>query len=75
VIILADEGVDRQIIDRLRADGNAVHAITEMNPGANDEWVLQTANTNTALLITADKDFGELVYRLGRATEGIFLLR
>jgi predicted nuclease of predicted toxin-antitoxin system len=27
------------------------------------------------VLLTGDKDFGELVYRLGRATAGVILLR
>ncbi|MBU4483463.1 MAG: DUF5615 family PIN-like protein, partial [Actinobacteria bacterium] len=32
-------------------------------PGISDEKVLDIANKESAVLITADKDFGELVFR------------
>ena len=37
--------------------------------------VLAQANHDEAILLTADKDFGELVFRLGRAHNGILLIR
>jgi predicted nuclease of predicted toxin-antitoxin system len=37
-----------------------------MEPGITDDQVLEKANENQALLMTIDKDFGELVFRLGR---------
>ena len=40
-----------------------------------DEEVLRLANGESRVLLTNDKDFGELVYREGRAAEGILLLR
>jgi predicted nuclease of predicted toxin-antitoxin system len=36
---------------------------------------LAVANDNNALLLTADKDFGELVYRLHRISAGVLLMR
>lgn len=33
---LADESVDQQIVDRLRADGHAVVYVAEMDPGIDD---------------------------------------
>lgn len=73
--ILADENIDRQIIERLRADGHDVFAIAELAPGITDDEVLEMANARKAVLLTADKDFGELVYRLGRVAFGVVLLR
>lgn len=73
--ILADESIDRQIVERLRADGHDVAAIAELAPSITDDEVLAMANARNALLITADKDFGELVYRLGRVSVGVVLLR
>lgn len=73
--IVADEGVDRQIIDRLRRDGHDVIYIAELDPGIDDEAVLQDARDAEALLITADKDFGELVFRREQVTRGVVLLR
>ncbi len=72
---LADESVDRQIVDRLRQAGHAVHYIAEMDPGVSDDIVLQLANQEADLLVTADKDFGELIFRQGRFTRGILLVR
>ena len=72
---LVDEGVDRQIVDKLRQDGHSVLYIAEMAPGITDDEVLEIANEQGALLLTSDKDFGELVYRQGRLTSGVILIR
>ena len=74
--LLADEGVERQIVERLRQDGHAVLYIAEMEPGMPDDVVLERANEITALLVAADKDFGELVFRERRLSSGgVVLLR
>lgn len=72
---LVDESVDRQIVDRLRQDGHDVVYVAEIEPGINDHEVFDAANQRGALLLTADKDFGELVFRLGRLSKGVLLLR
>jgi len=72
---LADEGVDFPVVERLRGDGHEVLYIAEMDPGISDEKVLALANDKNALLLTADKDFGELVYRLHRISAGVLLMR
>jgi predicted nuclease of predicted toxin-antitoxin system len=46
-----------------------------MKPGISDGVVLDLANRETALLLTADKDFGELVFRQHRLTTGVVLIR
>jgi len=66
VNFLADENVDRQIVERLRQDGYSVLFVAEMDPGIADEIVLHTANLTAAVLLTADKDFGDIVYRQRR---------
>jgi predicted nuclease of predicted toxin-antitoxin system len=43
--------------------------------GSSDEVLLAAAFSENRILITEDKDFGELVYRLHRPTRGIVLLR
>lgn len=68
MIFLADEGVDRQIVDQLRQEAWEVLYVIEMECSISDDEVLDQANTHGALLITTDKGFGELVYRLGRVT-------
>ena len=74
--LLADEGVERQIVERLRRNGHTVLYIAEMEPGVPDGIVLDRANKITALLLAADKDFGELVFRERRLSSGgVVLIR
>jgi predicted nuclease of predicted toxin-antitoxin system len=72
---LADENMDAAIVDRLRQVGHQVWYVLEMEPGIPDEEVLALANREGAVLITADKDFGELVFRLRSITTGVILIR
>lgn len=71
----ADESLDRQIVERLRQDGHEVLYVAEMAPSVSDDVVLEQANAVQAILITADKDFGELVYRQERIHAGVILIR
>ena len=73
--LLADENVDRQIVERLRHDGFDVRYIAETDAGIYDDEVLDLANREESLLLTADKDFGELVFRLKKITVGVLLIR
>lgn len=73
--LVADEGIDRQIVEQLRQDGHAVVYIAELTPSISDDEVLQQANDRHAALLTADKDFGELVFRLNRVVAGVILVR
>jgi predicted nuclease of predicted toxin-antitoxin system len=71
----ADESVDHPIVKRLRDDGHDVLAVAEMAPSITDETVLAQANHRGDLLLTVDKDFGELVFRQHRVTAGVVLIR
>ena len=72
---LADEGVDRQIVERLRLDGHEVSYMAEMSPRVMDEVVLRESRNSASVLITADKDFGELIFRQRQASTGVLLVR
>src|SRR6185295_1271582 len=72
---VADENVDLPIITRLRNDGHEVHAVIEGFAGISDDEVLKQANKQGVVLLTGDKDFGELVYRDHRYNCGIVLIR
>lgn len=72
---VADENIPVRIIQRLRAAGHTVDAIGELTPRAIDADVLLRAEQSAAVLITQDKDFGELVFRRGQAAHGVLLLR
>lgn len=74
--LLADEGVERQVVERLRHDGHTVLYVAEMEPGISDDQVLERANEAAAILLTVDKDFGELVFREGQLSSGgVVLIR
>lgn len=73
--LLADENIDRGIVARLRADGHQVGWIAELSPSVPDEEVLRQAAAGGAVLVTEDKDFGELVYRRRLAHAGVLLVR
>lgn len=72
---LADEGVDKPIVTMLRNAGFDIGYILELIPGADDETVLELAHSQQRILITQDKDFGELVFRLQQPHHGIILIR
>jgi len=73
---VADESIERQIVDRLRRDGHDVRYIAEDDPGITDDQVLAIANAMSAILLRADKDFGEIVFQENRlVTHGLILIR
>lgn len=72
---LADECCDAGLVEGLRLAGHDVLYAIEAMPGAGDAAVLERAHGEGRLLLTEDKDFGELVVRLQRPVRGVILLR
>ncbi len=73
--LYADEGIDRQIVEGLRRAGFDVAYAAESDPSLADDSILAKATAEGRLFLTSDKDFGELVYRLEKANEGVVLVR
>ena len=74
--ICANENLPEACVLRLRQDGHDVLWVREAAPGAPDTDVLARAHAEGRLLITFDKDFGELVFRHGaKASHGVVLFR
>jgi predicted nuclease of predicted toxin-antitoxin system len=74
--LLANENFPLDAVETLRADGHDVAWIREDARGVNDEQILQRAQQEERILITFDKDFGELAFRSRLpATSGIILFR
>lgn len=71
---LADENVSRHVIERLRREGHDVASIAETRPGASDDDVLSTTGADARILITEDRDFGEMVIRQHYKVRGVMLL-
>jgi len=62
---LADECVDAPLIRQLRDAGHDVAYIVEGDAGATDAEIISRAHAESRLLLTEDKDFGELAFRWG----------
>jgi predicted nuclease of predicted toxin-antitoxin system len=75
VRFLADESCDFAVVRALRVEGHEVLAVSEVTPGAEDSKVLQLALTESRILLTEDKDFGQLVYAHRQKTAGVIFLR
>jgi predicted nuclease of predicted toxin-antitoxin system len=73
--LCADENVTKGIVEWLRASGHDVLYAAETLPGAPDADWLARAEQEERILLTSDKDFGELVFRDGLNSHGIVLLR
>lgn len=71
---LADENVSRFVVERLRAAGFEVATIGSTGQGASDADVLAVASREGHILITEDRDFGELVVRQRLGVQGVVLL-
>jgi predicted nuclease of predicted toxin-antitoxin system len=73
---LADENLAQSAVDALRNLGHDVAWVRSDSPGASDEHVLARAAAESRVLVTADKDFGELAFRRAApAHGGVILLR
>ncbi len=72
---LADVNVEKQIVQLLISFGFDVRWIPEYNCTLSDEELLKMAENENRILITNDKDFGELVFRQKRNSNGIILIR
>jgi|WetSurMetagenome_2_1015567.scaffolds.fasta_scaffold98517_2 predicted nuclease of predicted toxin-antitoxin system len=74
--ILADENIPGEAIDTLRHLGIDVIWVRTFSPGSSDQAILQQAQAENRLVITFDKDFGELAFHRGLpALSGIILFR
>jgi predicted nuclease of predicted toxin-antitoxin system len=73
---LANENVPGDVVQAVRQSGYDVAWVSEAAPGAGDDDVLAMALAQGRVLLTFDKDFGDLAFHRGRtATCGVILLR
>ncbi len=72
---VVDESAGMAVVEYLRGAGHDVLAIAEIMPQADDRDILTLAASEKRILVTNDKDFGELVFRSDQAQHGVVLLR
>ncbi len=63
--LLADENQHPVVVVRLRSAGHAVEWIRETSRGAKDPEILARGDITTLILITDDRDFGDLIFNRG----------
>lgn len=74
--ILADENFPGTAVKALRKHGHNVVWVRTAKPGIEDRAILEWAQTENRLLITLDKDFGELAFGRNLPSEcGVVLFR
>ena len=70
-----DVGVGNKVWQYLTTNGYDAKLITAINPSMSDSDILFIAESESRMVITMDKDFGELVYHSGKVHKGVLLLR
>jgi predicted nuclease of predicted toxin-antitoxin system len=75
VRFLVDESTGPLVAAWLRAEGHDVFSVYEEARGMIDVAIIHKAFTETWMLLTNDKDFGEKVYREHHGHRGVILLR
>jgi predicted nuclease of predicted toxin-antitoxin system len=72
---IVDVGVGRSIEEWLLAQNFLVLAISSINPEMEDYQIIKLAIKEEGIIITMNKDFGELVFKNNNSHKGILLLR
>ncbi len=74
--LLANENFPGDAVTALRQHGHDVVWVRTDAPGSRDMEILERAQREDRIVLTFDKDFGELAFRSGRpALSGIILFR
>jgi predicted nuclease of predicted toxin-antitoxin system len=68
---LADENLEYSVISYLREKNVNILAVRDILKGSTDSEILEYAFNNNLVIITNDKDFGELTIRLHKSHIGI----
>jgi predicted nuclease of predicted toxin-antitoxin system len=72
---LADVNIEKAVVDHLRQNNYDIKWTPDYDRQMSDEGLLDMAAREKRILVTNDKDFGELVFRQRRSLEGVIVLR
>lgn len=73
---LANENVPGAAVEAARQAGADITWVRDISPGISDDAVLTLAQAEGRILLTFDKDFGEMAFEQGKtAAPGVILLR
>jgi predicted nuclease of predicted toxin-antitoxin system len=73
--LLVDTSLGLSLEDCVRNSGHDAAFVRDIDPRLPDSAILGLAVRDQRMVVTMDKDSGELVYRAGRGHHGVLLLR
>lgn len=74
-MIILDENLDEPIVKMIRKKYSNTISIRESNPGIDDQEIAHLASIYQAVIVTEDKDFGDLVFHYGYTGFSVVFLR
>lgn len=72
---IADENIPLETVDLLKKQGVDIVSVTKLSLGLSDTKILDLANKKERIVITFDKDFGQLIFKEKKQPHGLMLLR
>ena len=75
MLFLVDEWTGTSVADWLKSEKHEVFSVFEQWRGVSDDEIIEKCQNEDYILITSDKDFGEMVFRNQKVHNGIILLR
>ena len=70
---LVDVGVGKKVEQWFTRSGYDAKSVREIDPRMEDRDILRMAVSESRMVVTMDKDFGELIYHSGRGHKGVLL--
>jgi predicted nuclease of predicted toxin-antitoxin system len=73
--LLADENIPKKALEALKQQGIDIVSVADFSTGLSDQDVIKTAIRENRVIVTFDKDFGELIVKRRLKPPGLILLR
>ena len=72
---IADENIPFRVVEKLKKDGISIESVIHIRPGMMDREIVEVSRNKKAVIITFDKDFGELAFKSFLKPHGVIFLR
>ena len=73
--LLADENIPKRTVQTLKQRDIDISSVLDSSPGLSDRAVIELASRENRVIVTFDKDFGELIFKERLKVKGLILLR
>ena len=74
-MFLADENIPLNVVMGLQREGVTIVSASRLCPGSDDGHLLVLAKKQRRIIVTFDKDFGEMIFKKRKQSYGVILLR